>query len=258
MHNAESHQRRLLPPRFPPSTTHVLLSVQLSTEYKIRMSNLCAQHDTVAELIRYACQCNPYNMQLTLVTRRELFRDLVQQKAHTSPSSPTTSSSTLSSRVGATHKCAGTCSHGPYVLVFECLVLVFCKRKSTCMYSCNSVPDPLHMLFTMLRLPLSLSMATQPLPPQGPSVGRMATSPMPSWGSPQGDKFTSGYITPAFSGFPWWGEIKMATSPLPSRVPNGGEKSKWLHHPYLLKVPMVGRINLERSGCGGDEQKKKV
>ena len=34
-----------------------------------------------------------------------------------------------------------------------------------------------------------------------------------------------GYITPAFSGSPWWGEINMATSPLPSRGPHGGEKS---------------------------------
>ena len=37
-------------PKCPLSTTHVLLSVQLSKKYKIRMSNLCAQHDTVAEL----------------------------------------------------------------------------------------------------------------------------------------------------------------------------------------------------------------
>ena len=34
-----------------------------------------------------------------------------------------------------------------------------------------------------------------------------------------------GYITPAFLGSPWWGEINMATSPLPSRGPHGGEKS---------------------------------
>ena len=29
-----------------------------------------------------------------------------------------------------------------------------------------------------------------------------------------------GYITPTFSGSPWWGEINMATSPLPSRGPH--------------------------------------
>ena len=33
----------------------------------------------------------------------------------------------------------------------------------------------------------------------------------------------------------------MATSPLPSQSPHGGERSIWLHHPCLLTVPMVGR-----------------
>ena len=65
----------------------------------------------------------------------------------------------------------------------------------------------------------------------------------------------NGYITGAFSGSPWRG------------------KSKWLHHPCLLGVPMVGKdqngyitptflgspwwewLNLEKSGCGGDEHK---
>ena len=37
-------------PSITPSTTCNLLSVQLSTKYNLRMSNLCAQHDTVAEL----------------------------------------------------------------------------------------------------------------------------------------------------------------------------------------------------------------
>ena len=37
-----------------------------------------------------------------------------------------------------------------------------------------------------------------------------------------------GYITPAFSGSPKWGEINMATSPLPSRGPHSGESSIWL------------------------------
>ena len=36
-------------PGYLSSTTHILLYVQLSTKHKIRMSNLCAQHDTVAE-----------------------------------------------------------------------------------------------------------------------------------------------------------------------------------------------------------------
>ena len=49
------------------------------------------------------------------------------------------------------------------------------------------------------------------------------------------------YITAGFSGSPWWGEINMATSPLPSRGPQGGEKSIWLHHPCLHRVPVAGR-----------------
>ena len=35
-----------------------------------------------------------------------------------------------------------------------------------------------------------------------------------------------GYITPAFSRSPWWGEVNMAT-PLPSRRPHGGKKSTY-------------------------------
>ena len=38
-------------------------------------------------------------------------------------------------------------------------------------------------------------------------------------------KLSIRYITPAFSGSPWWGEINMATLPLPSWGPHGGEKS---------------------------------
>ena len=102
-------------PKCPRSTTRVLIFVQLSTKYKIRMSNLCAQHDTVAELKhRDIVTCMRVNairtiLQLTLVTHGHLLRVLVQQRAHTSPSSPTTSSSSLSSRVGAAHTCAGGC-----------------------------------------------------------------------------------------------------------------------------------------------------
>ena len=46
-----------------------------------------------------------------------------------------------------------------------------------------------------------------------------------------------GYITLAFLG------------------PQGGEKSIWRHSPCILGVPMVGEIHLERSECGGNEQK---
>ena len=68
-------------PKCPHSKkTHVLLSVQLSTKYKIRMSNLCAQHDTVAELKhRDIVTCMRVNairtiLQLTLVTHGHLLK----------------------------------------------------------------------------------------------------------------------------------------------------------------------------------------
>ena len=86
----------------------------------------------------------------------------------------------------------------------------------------------------------------------------MATSPLSSWAPHGGEKSIwlhhpcflgvpvvgrnqYGYITLVFLGSPWWGEINMATSPLPSRGPHGGQKSIWLHHPCLLGVHMVGR-----------------
>ena len=67
-------------PKCPFSTTHILLSVQLSTKYKIRMSNLCVQHDTVAESKhRDIVTCMRVNairtiLQLTLVTDGHLLR----------------------------------------------------------------------------------------------------------------------------------------------------------------------------------------
>ena len=47
-------------PGYPPSTTHILLSVQLSTKYKIGLGILCVQHDTNA-----VCVC--VNAILTLL-----------------------------------------------------------------------------------------------------------------------------------------------------------------------------------------------
>ena len=86
----------------------------------------------------------------------------------------------------------------------------------------------------------------------GPQVGKVATSPLPSRGSPplQGGggnqkwptSGQSGYVTPAVSGIPTaserGGEIrsgpqvgKVATSPLPSRgsppLQSGGQNQKW-------------------------------
>ena len=110
-----------------------------------------------------------------------------------------------------------------------------------------------------LRVPHVGKMATSPVPSRGsprlgagtksacllgdPRVGRMATSPLPSRGPHGGERSIWRHHPwlPGFSGSPWWGEINMATSPLPSQGPHSGERSIWLHHPWLLGVPMVGR-----------------
>ena len=60
-------------------------------------------------------------------------------------------------------------------------------------------------------------------------------------GVPKVGRNQIGYITPAFSGAPEWGGIKLATSALPSRGPQSGEESNRLHHPCLLGLPKVGR-----------------
>ena len=67
-------------PKCPLSTTHILLSVELSTKYKIRMSNLCARHDTVADSKHchvVTCVCaNAIStiFRLTFVTHGQLLR----------------------------------------------------------------------------------------------------------------------------------------------------------------------------------------
>ena len=102
--------------------------------------------------------------------------------------------------------------------------------------------------------------ATSPLPSRGPMVGRNQKGYVtPAFsGSHGGEKSKGlhypclpkvpmvgrnqyGYTTLAFPGCPWWGEINMARSPLPSHGNDGGEKSIWLHNHCLLGVPMVGR-----------------
>ena len=47
----------------------------------------------------------------------------------------------------------------------------------------------------------------------GPQLGGLATSPVPSRGVPIVGKDQSGYITPAFSGFPIVGKHEQETKP---------------------------------------------
>ena len=64
----------------PPSRTHKCLSVPLSTKYTLRIRNLCAQHDTIAESNKsHIVTCVCVNaictiLQPTLVTHGHLFR----------------------------------------------------------------------------------------------------------------------------------------------------------------------------------------
>ena len=86
-------------------------------------------------------------------------------------------------------------------------------------------------------------MATSALPSQGPHGGKRSIGLhhpcLP--GVPMVGRNQEGHITPAFSGSPWWVEMDMLASPVPSRGPHGEERSIWLHHPCLLRVPMSGR-----------------
>ena len=79
-----THHAQLETPRTahwsPPSRTHNCLSVPLSTKYTLRIRNLCAQHDTIAESKKchiVTCVCvNAIRtiLQFTLVTHGHLFR----------------------------------------------------------------------------------------------------------------------------------------------------------------------------------------
>ena len=112
---------------------------QLQNQRNVTLSHVCVSMQSVQ-------YCNSHLSHMDIFSGS----NLVQQRAQTSPSSPTTSSSSLSSCVGAVHTCAGTCSHGPYGGYRTCLrIKNCCKCKSTRTYSCNSVPDPLHMFLTM-------------------------------------------------------------------------------------------------------------
>ena len=72
-----------------------------------------------------------------------------------------------------------------------------------------------------------------------PGAERSITSPM-LFHRPMVGGYQHGYRTASFSGSPWWGEINMATSPVPSWGPNGGGRSKWPHQVCRVGVPLVG------------------
>ena len=97
---------------------------QLQNQRNVTLSHVCVSMQSVQ-------YCNSHLSHMDIFSGS----NLVQQRAQTSPSSPTTSSSSLSSCVGAVHTCAGTCSHGPYGGYRTCLrIKNCCKCKSTRTY----------------------------------------------------------------------------------------------------------------------------
>ena len=83
---------------------------QLHNQRNVTLAHVCVSMQSVQ-------YCNSHLSHMDIFSGS----NLVQQRAQTSPSSPTTSSSSLSSCVGAVHTCASTCSHGPYGGYRTCL-----------------------------------------------------------------------------------------------------------------------------------------
>ena len=140
-------------PKCPLSTTHVLLSVPLSTTYKIRISNLCAQHETTTELRhRDIVTCRRVNaigtiLQVTLVTHGHLLR--VRLGTMQGTYIPIVTQNILIIIV-LLCRCGPYSSHGPYGGYGTCLRIKNCRKcKSARTYSCNFVPDPLRRILTM-------------------------------------------------------------------------------------------------------------
>ena len=139
--------------------------------------------------------------------------DLVQQRAHTSPSSPATSSSSLSPCVGAAHTCAGTCSHGPHGGYRTCL-----RIKNCC--KCKNLGGP------QTKGGQNQNWLPHPCLLGGPKEGGNATSLLHSWGSPNKEGQNQKWLPhPCLLGDPKEGGS--ATSPLRSRrSPNKGTQSE--------------------------------
>ena len=107
----------------------------LETPLELGDPNVTLSHVCVSMQSVQYCNSHLSHMDIFSVS------NLVQQRAQTSPSSPTTSSSSLSSCVGAVHTCAGTCSHGPYGGYRTCLRIKNCCK---CPKEGRNATSPLH------------------------------------------------------------------------------------------------------------------
>ena len=147
-------QKKLIGAGLPHSTTHNPLSVQMSTKYKLGMSNFCAQHDIVAELkhchivtcVRVNAICT--TLQLTLVTHVSSHLLRVRLGVTKGTYIAIITHNILIIIVvlcNADHTCACTCAgYRTCLQIKKC-----CKCKSTRMYPCNSLPNPLNVFLTM-------------------------------------------------------------------------------------------------------------
>ena len=198
------------PPKCPLSTTHVLLFVELSTKYKIRMSNVCVQHDTVAD----SKHCHVVTcvhviaittiLQLTLVTCGLLLR--VKLGATKGTYIPIVTHNILiiivHLRVCNPHMCGYMF---PWTIWWApCLSS---NKKSLQMQEC------MHVL-------MQLSAGSPPHFPYNAPIPHACKQYVP-------------YRNHECHCIP--------KSPLPSRATHSGERSIWLHHPYLLGFPIVGK-----------------
>ena len=88
-----------------------------------------------------------------------------------------------------------------------------------------------------------IKLATSALPSRGPQSGEESNRLHHPCllGVPEMGHNQIGHITPAFSGGPKWGGIKLATPAVRSRGPHNGEESDRIHHLCLLGVPEMGR-----------------
>ena len=94
-----------------------------------------------------------------------------------------------------------------------------------------------------------IKLATSPLPSRGPQSGEESNRLHHPCllGVPKMGRNQIGYITPAFSGAPKWGGIKLATSAVRSRGPRNGEESNRYITFAFSGAPKWGGIKLPTS-----------
>ena len=138
-------------PRSPPSKTHIILFVQLSTEYKGRRNNLGAQKDTGEKFkhhdIATEMRVNAIHtiLPMTPVAHGHVLSVRIAEAKGTDIPSSTMTSSSLSFYVAsAAHACASTCSHPQRKRYRTCLRIENCckckRTRNTHVTECQTPP----------------------------------------------------------------------------------------------------------------------